>query len=478
MNQQVLTHVDGKRLDKESKKRDKRSANEKMYRFVLVGTGCSGAVPLCNHLYRGINREREARHDANNSKDNKDGITSIPKPPVKHQLSGSEGPYSSDKDSLGEIEDIQPLIIPDLDKIRYDLWNSNIHEISPSFEVFTRNKLLDFQAETRCRCKRILEGGRDFNKERRNNVSCLLQRKSDYIDGVETNILVDVGKTFRDACLKVLVPLGVTQLDQVIITHAHADACNGIDDLREFQNYAMVEVRGQLRHCCLKPLPIVCDSTTGADLEHRYKYCFDRTRWEMQADGSILLASRWPAYELKTIDTSKLHDKDDELKMTSETLTLKMDTDDVPLEIFPVFHGAEYISLGFGFGTFEKVLYISDVKAINEHVMRGICDSGPWALLVIDCISPLKFHYSHATMYEALHWVRCINPIKVRFVGMTCIFPPVETKELLKDWLHELKETEKKLGRGLCGERESEICLLQELDLGYDGETFEFDLLD
>jgi len=484
MVRSVLRQDECKKLDKLEELEKDIITDSKRFRFVLVGTGCSGAVPLCNHLYRGINREKDDRREAstNNVKDNMivggiSSATSTSIPQVKHQLSGSEGPYSSDRDSLGEVEDIQPFIIPDLVKIRYELWNSNIHEISPSFEIFTRNRLIDFQAETKCRCKQILTGGYEYSKEFRNNVSCLLQRKGDDIDGVESNILVDVGKTFREACLKVLVPLEITKLDQVIITHSHADACNGIDDLREFQEYSMVEVKGQLRHSCSRPLTILCDSLTGEDLHHRYDYCFDKTRWETQDDGSILLPSRWPAYELKTIDRNRLHEENDEMKLTSQTMDLKMHTDVVPLIIFPVLHGAEYISLGFGFGTRDKILYISDVKAINENVMKRICESGPWELLVIDCISPLKFHYSHATMYEALHWVRCINPVTVRFVGMTCIFPPVETKELLNDWLNELHKTENKLTRGMCGYEEKEKCRIEELDLGYDGESFEFDLL-
>jgi phosphoribosyl 1,2-cyclic phosphodiesterase len=52
-------------------------------------------------------------------------------------------------------------------------------------------------------------------------------------DGRRVNILIDCGKTFRDTVLRTFPALGVTHLDAVFLTHGHADAFMGLDDLRD-----------------------------------------------------------------------------------------------------------------------------------------------------------------------------------------------------------------------------------------------------
>lgn len=69
------------------------------------------------------------------------------------------------------------------------------------------------------------------SKNRRNNPSALVS--FDHPDGRRRNILIDVGKTFRDTVLKNFERLGVEQVDAVILTHGHMDAFGGLDDLRD-----------------------------------------------------------------------------------------------------------------------------------------------------------------------------------------------------------------------------------------------------
>jgi phosphoribosyl 1,2-cyclic phosphodiesterase len=47
------------------------------------------------------------------------------------------------------------------------------------------------------------------------------------------NILIDCGKTFRSSILRCFPLLGIGHIDAVILTHAHADAFLGLDDLRD-----------------------------------------------------------------------------------------------------------------------------------------------------------------------------------------------------------------------------------------------------
>lgn len=56
------------------------------------------------------------------------------------------------------------------------------------------------------------------------------------IVGPDTNTLVDVGKTFREAALKSMVrDPPIQRIHHAVITHHHMDAMGGLDDLREVQ---------------------------------------------------------------------------------------------------------------------------------------------------------------------------------------------------------------------------------------------------
>ena len=74
----------------------------------------------------------------------------------------------------------------------------------------------------------------------RNNVSALVSVRR--ADGRASHILIDCGKTFRAAALAVLPALGVDALDAVLLTHAHADAMQGLDDLRDISPRARLPV--------------------------------------------------------------------------------------------------------------------------------------------------------------------------------------------------------------------------------------------
>ncbi|KAA1468472.1 hypothetical protein DENSPDRAFT_833766 [Dentipellis sp. KUC8613] len=51
-------------------------------------------------------------------------------------------------------------------------------------------------------------------------------------DGRKRTIVIDVGKNFQAAAVEWFPKYGLRRIDAVLITHAHADAMNGLDDLR------------------------------------------------------------------------------------------------------------------------------------------------------------------------------------------------------------------------------------------------------
>ncbi|KAK0198502.1 beta-lactamase-like protein [Armillaria mellea] len=82
----------------------------------------------------------------------------------------------------------------------------------------------------RCRtCLSTLtpEGKRNI----RRNTSAVI-RMATPKDGRDVTIVIDAGKTFQAAAVEWFPKYGLRKIDALLITHPHADAMNGLDDLR------------------------------------------------------------------------------------------------------------------------------------------------------------------------------------------------------------------------------------------------------
>ncbi|KAJ6696304.1 hypothetical protein OIU74_015239 [Salix koriyanagi] len=79
-------------------------------------------------------------------------------------------------------------------------------------------------------CSKAVEPG---NKNRRLNTSLLIRYHG---PSGRRNILIDVGKFFYHSSLRWFPAFGLRTIDAVIITHSHADAIGGLDDLRDWTN--------------------------------------------------------------------------------------------------------------------------------------------------------------------------------------------------------------------------------------------------
>ncbi|KAH8100484.1 beta-lactamase-like protein [Cristinia sonorae] len=60
-------------------------------------------------------------------------------------------------------------------------------------------------------------------------------------DGNKVTIVVDVGKSFQASAVEWFPKYGLRRIDAVLITHAHADAMNGLDDLRAWTLNAAIQ---------------------------------------------------------------------------------------------------------------------------------------------------------------------------------------------------------------------------------------------
>lgn len=75
-------------------------------------------------------------------------------------------------------------------------------------------------------CRDAIEHGHS-SRNTRGNPSLMIQHNG-------KNIIIDCGKTFRSGMLRMIKTRRIEQIDAVILTHAHADAMLGLDDLREW----------------------------------------------------------------------------------------------------------------------------------------------------------------------------------------------------------------------------------------------------
>ena len=108
----------------------------------------------------------------------------------------------------------------------------------------------------------------------RGNVGALLRFQS---GGVTRHVQIDCGKTFRDTTvLRVYRKFGVKERDALILTHDHADAVGGLDEVRSMQSMDAAT-----------PLRCLCDRRTLTRLRHAFPYLFPQRLQGMTGTRSL-----------------------------------------------------------------------------------------------------------------------------------------------------------------------------------------------
>lgn len=237
-----------------------------------------------------------------------------------------------------------------------------------------------------CSCKAATLDPR--SKSHRLNPSFLLQlRQRAYQEDVQTtragpdnliNILVDCGKTFRESAIKVLAPLRITALHGILLTHPHADAILGLDDLREFGNPQ-------------SPTPVYLDAATEVQLRKTFNYLFPspeasaKKLWVASVDwrpmfegapwrskGELLggvLDVTMPAPNQRKHATPQCED--------AETTLADASSASWPISVFQVWHGVDTVSNAFVFplpltdadAHCKVILYLSDISVVNDETI-------------------------------------------------------------------------------------------------------------
>jgi phosphoribosyl 1,2-cyclic phosphate phosphodiesterase len=188
-------------------------------------------------------------------------------------------------------------------------------------------------------------------RNRRTRVSILVENE-------ETTILVDTSPDVRQQ----LLACELKKLDAVLFTHAHADHCHGIDELRS------------INWLTQKPVDIYADEMTMIELSNRFGYIFLGA-----GKGNFYKPSVTP-HEI------------------SGAFTVGA------ISVLPFFqnHGTKR-SLGFRFGDFS---YSTDVHYFDAAAVEALRGTKTW---ILDCVRP-DSHPTHLNLDQALEWIEKIKP--------------------------------------------------------------------
>ncbi|BGO96145.1 hypothetical protein NBRC10512_002473 [Rhodotorula toruloides] len=263
---------------------------------------------------------------------------------------------------------------------------------------------------TGCHCCRSTLDPTDEEgqKNKRRNTSAILRVHSE-TDGEERDrtILIDCGKTFLSGALEHWPKRGLREIDAVLLTHAHADAILGLDDLRGWT----------LRGAIQPSIPIYCTRDTFKEVSKAFPYL---TNTGAATGGGDIPSLTWHIFDSST-------------PFELEGLTV------VPL---PVHHGkffttppSPYPCLGFLFDS--QLAYISDVSHIpdecwdvlSQHVSlrplrkevenghaNGAEEKPRLKALVIDCLRIEPFT-SHFGIGQAVHAAQRIGAERTYLIG-------------------------------------------------------------
>lgn len=213
---------------------------------------------------------------------------------------------------------------------------------------------------------------RPGSKNRRRNTSLLIQRPA--ADGDIRNIVIDVGKFFYESAIHWFPEYEARDLDAVVLTHAHADAAGGLDDLRDWTNYRRHPVQVFAREIDMRVL--------------------SKTHYYLVPGQGTDSAGSVARLEFELFDESPFE---------VQGLTL------IPLTVE---HGKGFTTSGFRFG---NVCYVPDTSRIPDETAQLMEDCD---LLIIDALRPDSTHGSHLTIEQAIDEVRRLGPRRAVFTDM------------------------------------------------------------
>jgi phosphoribosyl 1,2-cyclic phosphate phosphodiesterase len=216
------------------------------------------------------------------------------------------------------------------------------------------------------------------NPRNRRNRTCI------WLHDAKQSALIDIGSEFRISALQ----YGLTNVDFVLLTHAHSDHIAGMDDLRIFSQRSG------------KGIPILADVSTLDGIRSRFPYAFE---------GPKAYGGGVPQFETQIIDATR--------RIGPWTIT--------PL---PVLHGPEPI-LGFRIGSFA---FITDVTVIPEATLKLLEGVD---VLALDCLRRTP-HSTHLHLAKSIEYAKVIGAKRTYMIHLAHELEHAETEAELPETCH------------------------------------------
>ncbi|CAN6455357.1 unnamed protein product [Victoria cruziana] len=243
------------------------------------------------------------------------------------------------------------------------------------------------------------------NKNYRCNTSLLIE----YCHGNKDRryILIDVGKTFREQVLRWFTHHKIPRVDSIILTHEHADAVLGLDDIRALQPFSPTNE--------IEPTPVYLTQFAMESVAIKFPYLVNKILKDGQEKRRV----------------SQLDWRIIESNSTAPFVSSGLQF--IPL---PVMHGEDYVCLGFLFGKRSRVAYISDVSRFPMSTEYVISKSGAGQLdlLILDTLYKNGPHNTHLCFIQTLDAVKRISPKRALLIGMTHEFDHDRDNKVLAEW--------------------------------------------
>lgn len=283
------------------------------------------------------------------------------------------------------------------------------------------------QYQDKCHTSRIaIKGDPKNNKNYRNNPCLLISYCPPYNSTTECkNIIIDVGKTFREAGLRWFPYHTISKLDAIILTHHHMDAVGGLDDVRGFQRIHKRHNTASKKPPTMIPMPLFLSKHCLNDVSQRFPWLFPKQQPNYKTgsvdDATLAVERHVASFDITEFQSYKPFEVVPGLNI-------------IPL---PVWHGQDLISYGFAFSIPSgkkfnnkkvNIVYISDISQMIPETLDYILHKlPPTDILIIDALLIDKPHPVHYSLVQAIELSEQIQAKQTYVVGMNCdAFPTHE----------------------------------------------------
>lgn len=249
------------------------------------------------------------------------------------------------------------------------------------------------------------------NPNYRNNPSLLISYTPEGEEKSTKNVIIDVGKTFRETAIRWFPSKKVHFLDAVILTHEHADAVFGLDDIRGVQKFVLKQEDPPKKHRPQIPMPIFLSQDCLSKVAPQFKWLFPNHQPQTQAPPKNMNETKKVSRHVASLDVNVF-----ESFKPFDAAGLKV----IPL---PIMHGEDLVSYGFAFSVGKThIVYLSDISRMLPETMEFIQkELPPTDILVVDALRPKGSHPVHFSMAQAIDLANQLSPTRGTYlVGMSC----------------------------------------------------------